>query len=112
MNDNNDRFSGGGYGGGYGGGDSGGRRGGPGGGNGNGNGKRGKFSRFGKAKKVAAPEEPLDFKNVAYLQKFVGPTGKIASRRRTGFSGQHQRQLANAIKLARHMALMPFVGRG
>lgn len=110
MNDNNDRFSGGGYGGGYGGGDSGGRRGGPGGGNGNG--KRGKFSRFGKAKKVAAPEEPLDFKNVAYLQKFVGPTGKIASRRRTGFSGQHQRQLANAIKLARHMALMPFVGRG
>ena len=110
MNDNNDRFSGGGYGGGYGGGDSGGRRGGPGGGNGNG--KRGKFSRFGKAKKVAAPEEPLDFKNVAYLQKFVGPTGKIASRRRTGFSGQHQRQLAKAIKLARHMALMPFVGRG
>ncbi len=104
MNDNEDRNTNGGYGG-----DGGARRSG---GNGAGAGKRGKFSRFGKAKKVAEPEEPLEYMNVAYLQKFVGPTGKISSRRRTGFSGQNQRLLANAIKLARHMALMPFVGRG
>ena len=92
------------------GGDGGGRRGG--GGNGNGGGKRGKFAKFGKPRKVAEPEEPLDYKNIAYLQKFVNATGKIVSRRRTGFSGQNQRKLAVAIKLARHMALMPFVGRG
>ena len=86
-----------------GGGDSGPRRGG---------GKRGKFAKFGKPRKLVEPEEPLDYKNVAYLQKFVNSTGKIQSRRRSGFSGQNQRLLANAIKLARHMAFMPFVGRG
>ncbi len=106
MNDNDNRFSGSSS-------EGGGRRNGGGSGpGGTGGAKRGKFARFGKPKKVAEPEEPLDYKNVAYLQKFVGPTGKISSRRRTGFSGQNQRQLALAIKLARHLALMPFVGRG
>ncbi|MBK8097448.1 MAG: 30S ribosomal protein S18 [Planctomycetes bacterium] len=58
------------------------------------------------------PEEPLDYKNVAYLSRFVTPNGKIQSRKRTGFSGQNQRLLAEAIKRARLLALMPFVGRG
>jgi len=70
-----------------------------------------KFARFGKARRVVEPEEPLDYKNVAYLMKFVGPTGKIVSRRRSGFSGQNQRKLARAIKNARIVGLMPFVGR-
>jgi small subunit ribosomal protein S18 len=74
-------------------------------------GRRGKFAKFGKTKATVEPEEVLDYKNVAYLQRFVGPTGKIHSRRRTGFSGQNQRKLANAIKIARAMALLPFVGR-
>lgn len=72
----------------------------------------GKFPRFGGSKRVAEPEEPLEFKNIGYLTRFVSPQGKIMSRKRTGFSGQHQRQLASAIKQARFMALMPFVGRG
>jgi small subunit ribosomal protein S18 len=71
----------------------------------------GKFAKFGRPKATVEPEEPLDYKNIAYLQKFIGPTGKIHSRRRTGFSGQNQRKLANAIKVARTMALLPFVGR-
>lgn len=86
----------------------GGRRGGGGGG-----GRRagGKFQRFGKVKATVEPEEPLDYKNIPYLQKFIGPTGKIVSRRRSGFSGQNQRKLAIAIKNARVVGLLPFVGR-
>lgn len=70
----------------------------------------GKFARLGRPKRAAAPEEPLDYKNVEYLSRFISPQGKIVSRKRTGFSGQNQRKLANAIKLARFMALLPYVG--
>jgi small subunit ribosomal protein S18 len=70
-----------------------------------------KFARFGRTKRVVVPEEPLDYKNVAYLGRLISPTGKILSRRRTGFSGQDQRKLAEAVKRARMMALLPFVGR-
>ena len=72
---------------------------------------RNKFGRFGsRPKRLTYPDEPLEYKNIQYLSKFVGPTGKILSRRRTGFSGQHQRELARAIKLARFMSLMPYAG--
>ena len=70
----------------------------------------GKFARFGRPKKLVLPEEPLDYKNVEYLAKFISPQGKIVSRKRSAFSGQNQRKLAVAIKRARHMALLPFVG--
>ncbi len=79
--------------------------------NGDSRGRRGggKFGRFGRPRKSAVPEEPLDYKNVEYLGKFVTPQGKIYSRKRTGFSGQHQRRLALAIKRARHMSLLPYI---
>lgn len=90
-------------GGGYGGSrDGGGRDGGP---------RRSKFGRFGARRREVLPEEPLDYKNVAYLSKFVSANGRIQSRKRTGFSGQNQRLLAEAIKRARLISLMPFVGR-
>lgn len=75
-------------------------------------GGRRKFGRFGPRKPAVEPEEPLDYKNVNYLAKFVSPTGKILSRKRTGFSGQNQRRLTQAIKRARLVGLMPFVWRG
>jgi small subunit ribosomal protein S18 len=75
-------------------------------------GSRRKFGRFGPRKATVEPEEPLDYKNVAYLTKFVAPTGKILSRKRTGFSGQNQRRLGLAIKRARILGLLPFVWRG
>lgn len=96
-----------GNGGGYGGGRDGGR---DGGGRDGGN-RRSKFGRFGARRREVLPEEPLDYKNVAYLAKFVSANGRIQSRKRTGFSGQNQRMLATAIKQARMVALMPFVGR-
>lgn len=73
--------------------------------------RRSKFGRFGAKRREVEPEEPLDYKNVAYLSKFVSPNGRILSRKRTAFSGQNQRKLALAIKNARIVGLMPFVGR-
>ena len=74
-------------------------------------GRKGKFARFGQTRRVVEPEEPLDYKNVAFLARYIGPTGKILGRRRTGFSGQNQRKLAAAIKNARLMGLLPYIGR-
>lgn len=85
--------------------------GGPGGGGPRGRRRSSRFGKFGiRPKRVSLPTEPLDYKNIGYLATFVGPTGKILSRRRTGFSGQNQRKLTRAIKLARFMALLPYVG--
>ncbi len=75
-------------------------------------GRRGSFAKFGRGKaRIVEPEEPLDYKNIPYLMRFLSPTGKIVSRRRSAFNGQNQRKLALAIKNARHMALLPYVGR-
>lgn len=73
--------------------------------------RRSKFGRFGARRREVLPEEPLDYKNIAYLSKFVSANGRIQSRKRTGFSGQNQRALAEAIKRARMIGLLPFVGR-
>lgn len=51
----------------------------------------------------------IDFKDVDLLKKFITERGKILPRRVTGTSAKWQRQLAVAIKRARHMALLPFV---
>lgn len=51
----------------------------------------------------------IDFKDVDLLKKFVTERGKILPRRVTGTSAKWQRPLAQAIKRARHMALLPFV---
>jgi small subunit ribosomal protein S18 len=51
----------------------------------------------------------IDYKNVVLLRRFVSERGKILPRRTTGTSAKYQRQLANAIKRARDIALLPFV---
>jgi small subunit ribosomal protein S18 len=51
----------------------------------------------------------IDYKNVALLRRFVSERGKILPRRTTGTSAKYQRQLSNAIKRAREVALLPFV---
>ena len=51
----------------------------------------------------------IDFKDVELLKKFITERGKILPRRVTGTSAKWQRPLAQAIKRARHMALIPFV---
>jgi small subunit ribosomal protein S18 len=55
--------------------------------------------------------EYIDYKDVALLRKFVSDRGKIRSARVTGTSPQYQRLLAEAIKNAREMALLPYSTR-
>jgi small subunit ribosomal protein S18 len=52
----------------------------------------------------------IDYKNYDMLRRFVHDDGKIRPRRQTGTCAKHQRKVAKAIKLARHIALMPFAG--
>ena len=52
----------------------------------------------------------IDYKDVELLKKFVSPNGKIIPRRVTGTSAKYQRLLAVAIKRARQMALLPYIG--
>ncbi|GAB4543326.1 MAG: hypothetical protein Kow0063_36370 [Anaerolineae bacterium] len=51
----------------------------------------------------------FSYKDVDMLRRFVDDHGKIVPRRKTGTCARHQRQLAVAIKQARHLALLPFV---
>lgn len=53
--------------------------------------------------------EQLDYKDVAKLKKFVSERGKILPRRITGSCAKHQRTLTQAIKRARHIAIMPYI---
>ena len=52
--------------------------------------------------------EHVDYKDVEKLRKYVSERGKIMPRRVTGNCAKHQRQLTEAIKRARYMALLPF----
>ena len=51
----------------------------------------------------------IDWKDADLLKRFVSDRGKILPRRITGTKAIYQRELAVAIKRARHMALLPFV---
>ncbi len=53
----------------------------------------------------------IDYKDVTILERFINPHGRIIARKRTGVSAESQRKLAEAIKRARFMGLMPYVAR-
>ncbi len=55
-------------------------------------------------------ELQIDYKNVELLKHYIDDSGKIRPRRQTGACAKHQRQIAKAIKNARHIALLPFTG--
>jgi len=55
--------------------------------------------------------EWVDYKDVAMLRKYMSDRGKIRSRRVTGNCAQHQRALAQAIKTARELVLLPYTQR-
>lgn len=57
------------------------------------------------------PTAVIDYKNVALLQLFLTPEGKIVPRRLSGHSALHQRKLTRAIKRARVAGLLPFSTR-
>lgn len=52
----------------------------------------------------------IDYKDPNFLLKLVNEQGKILPRRLTGTSLKYQRKVAQAIKRARHLGLLPYVG--
>ena len=52
--------------------------------------------------------EHIDYKDTAKLRKYGSDRGKILPRRMTGTCAAHQRQLTEAVKRARHVALLPY----
>jgi small subunit ribosomal protein S18 len=66
--------------------------------------KKKKYCRFKKS-----GIKYIDYKDAGFLLKFVNEQGKILPRRLTGTSLKYQKKVAQAVKRARHIALMPYV---
>jgi len=65
--------------------------------------KKKKYCRFKKA-----GIKYIDYKDADFLMKFVNEQGKLLPRRITGTSTKFQRKVAQAVKRARHLALLPY----
>jgi small subunit ribosomal protein S18 len=63
---------------------------------------RKKFNRLGEE------GQEIDYKNLDLLRQYVTETGKIVPSRITGASASQQRQLAQEVKRARYLALLPY----
>jgi small subunit ribosomal protein S18 len=63
-----------------------------------------KFCRF---KKYGIKH--VDYKNPDFLLKFVNEQGKLLPRRLTGTSAKYQKKVAQAVKRARHLAILPYL---
>ena len=66
--------------------------------------KKKKYCRF-KKNKIKF----IDYKDGEFLKKFLNEQGKILPRRLTGTSTKYQRKVAQAVKRARHLSLLPYV---
>ena len=65
--------------------------------------RRRKYCRF-----TAEGIESIDYKDLEILIDYISDTGKIVPSRITGTKARYQRQLATAVKQARHLALLPY----
>ena len=68
---------------------------------------RDKYCRFLKMRM-----KHIDYKDPDFLLRFINEQGKILPRRITGNSIKYQRKVAQAIKRARHLSLLPFLADG
>ena len=66
--------------------------------------KKEKYCRF---KKLGI--KYIDYKDEQFLLRFVNEQGKLLPRRLTGTSQKYQKKVSQAVKRARHLALMPYV---
>ena len=70
------------------------------------------FNRRRKTCPFSGPNAPrIDYKDVRLLQRYISERGKIVPSRITAVSQKKQRELAQAIKRARFLALLPYVVR-
>ena len=69
------------------------------------------MAEFYRRKKICqmCAGKSVDYKDVAIVSKYINEKGKILPRRMTGACAKHQRHIANQIKRARYMALLPYV---
>ena len=68
------------------------------------------FFRRQKSCPFSGPHAPkIDYKDVKLLQRFISERGKIMPSRITAVSAKKQRELAQAIKKARFLALIPYI---
>ncbi|WP_432800295.1 30S ribosomal protein S18 [Poriferisphaera sp. WC338] len=65
-------------------------------------------SQYKVAEKTSAGKYHIDYKRADDLRRFMTPNGKIQGRKKTGLSAREQRMMAQAIKRARYMALLPY----
>ncbi len=56
-------------------------------------------------------QKVIDYLDNKFLSRYTNDQGKVLPRRITGVTAYQQRRIANAIKYARHLALMPFVAQ-
>lgn len=71
-----------------------------------------KSSKYGRKKKCrfcGNPRLEISYKDDKMLQRHVSDRGKIIARRVTGNCAKHQRVVASAIKIARFLAIVPYV---
>jgi small subunit ribosomal protein S18 len=66
---------------------------------------------FRKRLSPIAPSQPIDYKDIDLLRKFITERGKILPRRITGLTAKQQRDLTTAVKRARLLALIPFINK-
>jgi small subunit ribosomal protein S18 len=72
--------------------------------------RRGPSDRFRPRKYTRINVDEIDYKDLSLMRRFLSDKGKTRSRRVTGLSRKHQKQLAVAVKRAREIALLPYVG--
>ena len=71
--------------------------------------KRRRYRERSKCRFCRMKMGPIDYKDLATLQKLTTAQGKLFGRKRSGNCAKHQRSARTALKRSRHVALMPFV---
>ena len=71
--------------------------------------RRGPSDRFRPRKYARLNLDAIDYKDLTTVRRFISDRGKLRSRRVTGLSRRHQKQLALAVKRCREIALLPYV---
>lgn len=66
--------------------------------------------RITKCRFCRAMVKDVDYKDIQTIQKLITSQGKIFSRKRSGNCAKHQRKVKRAVKRARYMALVPYIG--
>jgi small subunit ribosomal protein S18 len=80
------------------------------GGGGRGGGGGGGFRRPRGCEFCKAKTDIVDYKDAGLLRRYITDRGKMEPRRKVGTCARHQRVVSQAVKRARHIALLPYTG--